>query len=101
HDADWGAPTAILDSGQLPRSGHARLRLLPREPAARALPDGGDTADHRFRRAQRAARRPGPRGLDPGAAATIPGRRTGASAMTRNHHCRVATRSPDGRYRIP
>ena len=49
------APAAVLDPGQLPRPRHPRLRLLHREPAARALPAGGHAADHRLRRAQRAA----------------------------------------------
>ncbi len=36
--------------------GHARLRLLHREPPARALPARGRAGDHRLRRAQRASR---------------------------------------------
>ena len=39
--------------------GHARLRVLRREPAARALRAGGHPADHRLRRAQAAP----PRGV--------------------------------------
>ena len=60
HDPDRRAPAALLDPGQLPGAGHPRLRLLHREPAARALPARGRAGDHRLRRAQRTApdRRP-------------------------------------------
>ncbi len=56
HDADRRAAAAVLDSGELARAGHARLRLLPRESHARALPHGGHPADDRLRRTERAAR---------------------------------------------
>ena len=59
HRPDRRAPAALLDPGQQPRQGHARLRLLRREPAARALRAGGDPGDHRLRRAQAAP----PRGV--------------------------------------
>ena len=45
---------ALLDPGQQPRQGHPRLRVLRREPAARALRARGDPGDHRLRRAQAA-----------------------------------------------
>ena len=54
HDADRRAAAALLDPGQLPCAHHARLRLLHREPNARALPLRGHPAGDRFRRAQRA-----------------------------------------------
>ena len=54
HDPDRRAPAAILDPGQLASAGHARLRVLHREPPARALPPRGGSGDHRLRRAQRA-----------------------------------------------
>src|SRR5215213_5774773 len=57
HDADGGAAAALLDPGQLAPARHARLRLLHREPHARALSAGGNPADHRLRRAQGAPRR--------------------------------------------
>ena len=50
---------ALLDPGQQPRQGHPRLRVLPREPAARALRARGHPGDHRLRRAQAAP----PRGV--------------------------------------
>ena len=53
------APAALLDPGQQPRQGHPRLRVLPREPAARALRARGHPGDHRLRRAQAAP----PRGV--------------------------------------
>ena len=56
HDPDRRGAAAVLDPGQHPHARHPRLRLLPGEPAARALPDGGHPADHRLRRAGRAAR---------------------------------------------
>jgi len=40
-------PAALRAPGQRPLAGHARLRLLPREPAARPLWPRGRSADHR------------------------------------------------------
>ena len=54
HDPDGGAAAAVLDPGQLARQGDAGLRVLPREPAARALRPRRGPGDHRLRRAQRA-----------------------------------------------
>ena len=58
HGPDRRAPAALCDPGQLARARHARLRLLPREPPARALRDGRRAADHRLRRARPARARP-------------------------------------------
>ena len=41
-------PAALRDPGEQPRPGHARLRLLPREPAARALRPAGSPAGDRL-----------------------------------------------------
>ena len=49
------APAALRDPGQRRTARHARLRLLRREPAARALRARGRPAGHRLRRAQAAA----------------------------------------------
>ena len=57
HGPDRRAPPALCDPGQLPHAGHARLRLLPGEPHARALRDGRRAADHRLRRARSARTR--------------------------------------------
>ncbi len=54
HDADRPATAALCDPGQLARPGDPRLRLLPREPPARALWHGWRAADHRLRRARTA-----------------------------------------------
>src|SRR5205085_10214611 len=52
HGADRHLPAAVLDPGEHAAADRPRLGLLPREPAARALPPGGRAAPHRFRRAQ-------------------------------------------------
>ena len=49
-------PAALRDPGEQPRPGHARLRLLPREPAARALQAGGRAAGDRLQDEPRARR---------------------------------------------
>ena len=46
------APAALLDPGQLAQPRHPRLRVLHREPPARALRHGRRAADHRLQRAQ-------------------------------------------------
>ena len=51
------APAALRDPGQRPQPVDARLRLLRREPAARALRARGRPADHRLRRARASATR--------------------------------------------
>ncbi len=56
HGSDGDAAAPVLDTGELASAGDPRLRVLPREPAAGALPARGHTADHRLRRAQRAPR---------------------------------------------
>ncbi len=45
-------PAALRDPDQLAPADHARLRVLRREPAARALRARGRARDHRLRRAQ-------------------------------------------------
>ena len=57
HGADRTAPAALRDPGQLAQPRDARLRVLPREPPARALPPRRRSADHRLRRAAPAALR--------------------------------------------
>ena len=64
--------------------GHARLRVLHREPAARALRAGGHPGDHRLRRAQAAP----PRGV------SAPARAQSALAVARG--ARARSRSPPG-----
>ena len=61
------AAAALLDPGQQPRPHHARLRLLRREPAARALRARGHPAGDRLRGAQAAPPRrvSGPAGSRP------------------------------------
>ncbi len=56
HDPDRHTPAALCDPGQLARKGHARVRVLPREPPARPLRLGRRAARDRLRRT-RAARR--------------------------------------------
>ena len=63
HGADRDPPAALLDPGQPPQPTDARLRVLRREPAARALRAGGHPAGHRLRRAHSAP----PRGIECGA----------------------------------
>ena len=73
---------ALRDPGQLAHARHARLRLLPREPDARALRNGRRAADHRLRRARVASDRgrPGVRGArrSRAGARTAAGRSAGA-----------------------
>ncbi len=61
HESDGGAAAAVLDPGQLARSGHPRLRLLHREPLACALWTRRGAPHHRLRRAQRTPGCRGPR----------------------------------------
>ena len=57
HDPDRHAPAALRDPGQLPHPGHARLRLLHREPPAPPLRHGRRPARHRLQRAHAAPQR--------------------------------------------
>ena len=79
HRADRRAPAALLHPGQQPQQGHARLRLLRREPAARALRARGHPARHRLRRAQAAP----PRGVTRPQGIALADRRRGRRARAR------------------
>ena len=57
HGPDRDAPAAVRDPGQQPHAGDARVRVLRREPAPRALRARGDPGDHRLQRAQAARTR--------------------------------------------
>ncbi len=57
HDARRRSGRRGSRSRSTPAPDHARLRVLRREPAARALPARGGPGDHRLRRAQRARSR--------------------------------------------
>ena len=57
HRADRRARRRASRSRSTPAPRHARLRVLRREPAARALRARGHPADHRLRRAQAAPQR--------------------------------------------
>ena len=54
HGADRHPAAALRDPGQQPHPGHPRLRVLRREPAARALRARGHPGHHRLQRAQAA-----------------------------------------------
>ncbi|CAA9462013.1 MAG: GTP-binding protein EngA, partial [uncultured Solirubrobacteraceae bacterium] len=71
-----GLTTALRHPGELARAADARLRVLRREPAARALRDGRDPADHRLPRAQGQGGG-GPRGLGRGQGQGAPWTRQG------------------------
>jgi GTP-binding protein len=98
HDADRGGPAALLDPGQLAFPGHARLRLLHREPAPRAIPARRYPADHRLRRTQSAASGPGARGAQPSSRAA-PHRWRGARGARLGGIDVAAGRAPDARRR--
>ncbi len=100
HDADGRAAAALLDPDQLAQPRHPRLRLLHREPPARAGTGWRDPADHRLRRAARAsaardrAARPAARAGGDRAAAR--GDRMPAARSTRST---ATTTSPDAALR--